>query len=99
MAHYAFVDDSNVVVEVVVGRDEGEGVDWEKYYGDRRGLRCLRTSYHTQGGQHRNGGTPFRLNYAGAGWLYLQEIDGFVPPKPSADAVLDPATGLWVEAS
>lgn len=57
MAYYAFIDENNVVVEVIVGRDEDEIVngitDWEKYYSDKRpGLRALRTSYNTYGGVH-----------------------------------------------
>ena len=50
MAHYAFLDENNVVVEVIYGRDETEtidGVGWELYYGNVRGLRCKRTSYNT----------------------------------------------------
>jgi len=51
MAHYAFLDQNNVVVEVIVGRDENDLIDgvtsWETYYGNIRGLRCVRTSYNT----------------------------------------------------
>ena len=50
MAHYAFLDANNVVVEVIYGRDETEttdGVGWELYYGNQRGLVCKRTSYNT----------------------------------------------------
>jgi hypothetical protein len=82
MAHYAFVDVNNIVVEVIVGRDEGEGVDWEDHYGGVRGLRCLRTSYWTQGGINmRTGGPGFRGNFAGIGYRYDEERDEFVPPE------------------
>jgi hypothetical protein len=50
MAHYAFLDQNNVVVEVIYGRNETEtvnGVGWEIYYGNQRGLVCKRTSYNT----------------------------------------------------
>lgn len=99
MAHYAFVDENNVVTDVIVGRDENEGVDWEQFYAEICGQRCLRTSYHTQGGQHLNGGVPFRLNYAGIGYLYRDDLDGFVPPCPGEGWMLDEATGTWVEAA
>ena len=80
MAHYAFVSEDNVVVEVIVGRDEGElGVDWEQHYGEIRGLRCLRTSYNTLHGTHRTGGTPLRGNYACIGMRYDEESDSFLP--------------------
>jgi len=52
MAHYAFLDENNVVTEVIVGRDESdlpEGISsWEDYYGLRRGQVCKRTSYNTR---------------------------------------------------
>jgi hypothetical protein len=79
MAHYAFIDENNNVVEVIVGRDEGElGIDWEQHYGEFRGMRCLRTSYNTHNGEHLKGGTPFRGNYASIGMRYDEELDQFV---------------------
>jgi hypothetical protein len=98
MAHYAFIDEQNIVTEVIVGRDENEGVDWEHHYAAIRGQRCLRTSYHTQGGFHISGGVPFRGNYAGIGYEYRDEIDAFVPPCPGEGWVLDEATAAWVQA-
>mgnify|MGYP006267983007 CR=1 FL=1 len=82
MAHYAFLDENNVVTQVIPGKDEDEGgIDWEQYYGNYQGQRCLRTSYHTHAGVHRNGGVPFRKNYAGIGWTYDDVRDAFIPPK------------------
>ena len=99
MAHYAFIDDDNIVTQVIVGRDEddlAEGVtSWEEYYGARHGQRCLRTSYNTRAGEHVEGGTPFRGNYAGIGYTYHEDIDGFVPPKPFESWVLNEATFSW----
>jgi len=104
MAHYAFLDENNVVTEVITGRDEddlAEGVtSWEDYYGVFRGQRCLRTSYNTQAGQHLTGGTPFRKNYAGIGYTYDEERDAFIPPMPEdGEWVLDEDTCLWVEVT
>lgn len=99
MAHYAFLDIDNIVTQVIVGRDEDEVVDgisdWEAYYGQLHNLRCLRTSYNTQGGQHASGGTPFRKNYAGIGYSYSDELDAFIPPKPFESWVLNEETCLW----
>ena len=86
MAHYAFLDDNHRVVEVCVGRDEGElGIDWEAYYGERRGLVCKRTSYNTRDGVHMKGGTPYRMNYAGIGYSFREDINApegaFMPPE------------------
>ena len=96
MAHYAFLDSNNVVTEVIVGKDEGEdGIDWEQHYGEFRGQVCKRTSYNTHGGVHRNGGTPFRKNYAGIGFTYDAERDAFIEPKFFLSWVLNETTCSW----
>lgn len=102
MAHYAFIDENNIVTEVIVGRDENEIVDgisdWEVYYGEIRGQVCKRTSYWTRGGKHLNDGTPFRMNYAGIGYTYDAAKDAFIPPKPEeGEWVFDDATCTWTE--
>jgi hypothetical protein len=98
MAHYAFLNEQNIVTEVIVGNDETTG-DWEAYYAEVRGLRCLRTSYHTLGGQHRNGGVPFRGNYAGIGYTFDERLDAFIPPCPGGDGwTLDEVSCMWVQA-
>lgn len=85
MAHYAFLDDKNVVTEVIVGNDETTG-DWETYYGEFRGQRCVRTSYNAN----------IRYNYAGVGFTYDETRDAFIPPTPYPSWVLDEDTCLWV---
>jgi hypothetical protein len=95
MAHYAFLDENNIVTEVIVGKNEGDdGIDWEQWYGDFRGQVCKRTSYNTRGNVHNNGGTPYRGNYAGIGYSYQADIDAFVPPQPYASWTLD-ANAQW----
>lgn len=90
MAHYAYLDENNIVTQVIVGKDENEdGVDWEEYYGAKR------TSYNTYGGQHINGGTPFRKNYAAIGYSYDVERDAFIPPKPFDSWILNEESCLW----
>ena len=90
MANYAFLDENNVVTEVIPGKDENEGgIDWEQHYGEFRGQICKRTSYNTIGGVHVKGGTPFRKNYAGIGYTYREDIDAFVPPQPYPSWALD----------
>ena len=96
MAHYAFLDENNIVTEVIVGKNEGEeGVDWEAHYGAFRGQTCKRTSYNTQGGVHSGGGTPYRKNYAGIGYTYDAGRDAFIPPQPFASWMLNEDTCLW----
>ena len=73
MAHYAFLDENNVVVEVITGIDETElieGLDPETWYGNFRNKTCKRTSY--------NGN--YRGRYAGIGYTYDAELDEFVAP-------------------
>jgi hypothetical protein len=100
MAHYAFIDENNIVVEVIPGRNEDEVVqgisDWEAYYTTKReGLRAVRTSYNTRAGEHLYGGTPFRGNYAGIGFRYDETLDAFIPPKPYNSWVLNEAKFIY----
>jgi hypothetical protein len=102
MGHYAFLDENNVVTEVIVGRNEEEVVDgisdWETHYGEFRGQVCKRTSYNTAAGVHNNGGTPYRFNYAGIGYTFdeTKGTDGaFIPPKPFPSWILDEETCGW----
>ena len=96
MAHYSFLDNNNIVTEVIVGKNEGEeNIDWEVHYGNFRGQVCKRTSYNTSGGIHKEDGTPFRKNYAGIGYTYDEQRDAFIPPKPYASFVLNEDTCLW----
>jgi len=89
MAHYAFLDNDNVVTEVITGRDEWEVVDgitdWEVYYGNLRGQVCKRTSY--------NGN--IRKNYAGVGYRYDETLDAFIAPQPYASWILNEETAQW----
>tara|TARA_R100000084_G_C4532692_1_gene91901 strand:- start:1 stop:369 length:369 start_codon:yes stop_codon:yes gene_type:complete len=95
MAHYAFLDENNIVTEVIVGKDEGDGTDWEVEYGNFRGQTCKRTSYNTSGNAHSDSGTPFRGNYAGIGYTYDETNDVFIAPKPYDSWVLDQTKWIW----
>jgi len=72
MAHYAELNEENVVVNVFVGRDEDEVVDgitdWEEYYGNVLNATVKRTSYNTWGNVH-----------------YSQEVDENGERIPSED--------------
>jgi hypothetical protein len=88
MAHYAFLNNDNIVTEVIVGKDETElieGSDPETYYGNFRGQVCKRTSYNNN----------IRKNYAGIGYTYDSDLDAFIPPKPFNSWVLDEETCQW----
>jgi len=88
MAHYAFLDENNIVTEVIVGIEETElieGLDPETWYGNFRGQVCKRTSY--------NGN--IRKNYAGIGCRYDEELDAFIEPKPFDSWKLNKKTARW----
>lgn len=94
MAHYAILDDKNIVTSVIVGKDENdplpEGVEsWEKYYG---GKRC---SYNTFGNKHSLGGTPFRGNFPTSGYIYDEDFDIFYSPQPYPSWKLNYNTFTW----
>jgi len=94
MAYYAFLDENNIVTEVIVGKDESN-FNWEQQYSSFRGQVCKRTSYNTYGGVHNKGGIPFRKNYAGIGYTYDEDRDAFIPPKPFNSWILNEDTCLW----
>jgi len=97
MAHYAFIDNNNVVVKVIVGVDENEtqldnGVEvggsteaWEQFYESQpwhSGLTCKRTSYNARGEAG-----DYRGTYAGIGYTYDAVNDVFVAPQaPEVEA-------------
>ncbi len=88
MAHYAFLDENNIVIEVIVGIDENElieGLEPEVWYSNFRGLACKRTSY--------NGN--IRKNYAGIGFTYDEDGDAFIAPKPFDSWLLNKETYQW----
>jgi len=88
MAHYAFLDENNIVTEVIVGIDETElieGLDPETWYGNFRGQICKRTSYN-----HK-----IRKNYAGIGYRYDETLDAFIAPEPQGHIGFDEETCQW----
>ena len=87
MAHYAFLDQNNVVTEVIAGKDETDlSQDWEQYYGAFRNQVCKRTSYHGN----------IRKNYAGVGYTYDSQRDAFIAPQPYPSWTLNEDTCRWV---
>jgi len=99
MAHYAYIDSNNIVVDVIVGKDENELIDGlspEDYYAKNTSFRVIRTSFN-----HR-----IRKQYAGIGFTYDQNADVFVAPKPFPSWTLnqnhdwqapkpEPTSGRW----
>jgi hypothetical protein len=91
MAHYAFLDENNIVSEVIVGIDETElieGLTPEIWYGNFRGQTCKRTSYHGN----------IRKNYAGIGMHYDSTRDAFISPEPANAIGFDEESCQWIFA-
>lgn len=90
MAHFAQIDENNIVVQVIVAQQDfiDSGVAGEP-------SRWIQTSYNTRGGQHPDG-TPLRKNYAGIGYTYDVSRDAFIPPQPFPSWTLDEETCWWV---
>ena len=87
MAHFAKVE-NNIVTEVIVA----ESQEWCDTY---LSGTWIQTSYNTYAGEHRQGGTPLRKNYAGIGFTYDSVRDVFIPPKCHNEAEPDEATCRW----
>jgi hypothetical protein len=96
MAHFAELNSDNIVTRVLVVPDSQEDRGQE-YLADDLGLGGVwkKTSYNTVGGEHLNGGTPYRKNYAGIGYTFDAAKDAFIPPKPFASWTLNATTCLW----
>jgi hypothetical protein len=89
MAHYAFINENNIVTEVITGIDETElieGLDTETWYSNFRGQVCKRTSYSGK----------IRKNFAGVGFTYDSVRDAFIAPEPSNAIGFDENTCQWI---
>jgi hypothetical protein len=91
MAHYAYLNENNIVVDVIVGKDETEtinGLDTEVYYALGTPYTVKRTSYNGR----------IRYNYAGPGFSYDPVADAFIAPNPGCghpELILNTATYRW----
>lgn len=90
MAHFAEINSEGTVIRVIVADQEfidswavGNPSNW------------IKTSFNTQAGAHRSGGTPLRKNFAGVGYTYNRELDAFIPPRPSESWTLDEEKCIW----
>lgn len=93
MAHFAKLNENNIVVYVTVGRNEDDGQENTLF--TRTGDVYKQTSYNTIAGVHVLGGTPFRKNFAGIGYTYDETRNAFIPPKPFSSWVLNETTCQW----
>jgi hypothetical protein len=94
MAHWAEIDENNLVVQITVGSndDPDEGYQWLI---DNLGGTWIKCSYNTRNGEHVLEGTPLRWTYPSVGYTYYSDIDAFVHPSPHNGWVLDKDTKTW----
>jgi len=94
MAHFAELDENNVVLRVIVvdtkDNSTADGVEKESIgqaFCERLfGGTWIQTSYNNN----------MRVRYAGIGYSYDPALDAFIPPQPYPSWTLDSATADWV---
>ena len=101
MAHFAQIDENNIVLRVLVtDNNDPNGDEGYQWLIDNLGGTWIKTSYNTYGNQHYNGGIPLRGNFAGLGFYYDEEKDAFIPPAPEQGTwILNEDTFLWEESN
>lgn len=96
MAHFAEIDENNIVVRVLVV-DDINAENGQDFLANELGLggTWIQTSYNTKSNEHLLGGTPLRGNYAGIGYTYNAELDMFLSPKPFESWTLNESIAGW----
>ena len=89
MAHYAKIVEGKVINVI-----NADASFFDTFYDDSPG-EYIQTSYNTQGGEHKLGGTPLRKNFAGVGYTYDATRDAFYGPQPYESWTLNNTTCLW----
>ena len=106
MAHFAKLGANGKVIQVLTlnnsdmlnadgVEDESVGQQYLETHNNWPAQMWIQTSYNTAGGQHKNGGTPFRGNYAGIGYTWDEDDQIFWPKKPYASWVKNNAEARW----
>lgn len=97
MAHFAELDQDNIVIRVLVIPNEQEhrGEEYLKVDLNLGGISWKQTSYNTCCGVNSNGGISFRKNYAGKGFKYDVDRDAFIAPKIFPSWILNETTCCW----
>jgi hypothetical protein len=101
MAHFAKIDDNNLVLQVLTvdnenATTESNGQTYLETHNNWPANKWIQTSYNTWGGQHKLGGTPFRGNFAVIGYTWDASNEIFWAPKPYASWTKNNSTASWV---
>lgn len=106
MAHFAQINSENLVIRVTRvsndflmddsgQEDEQKGIDYLQSLLPIDNCTWIQTSYNTYRGVHLKGGVPLRKNYAGIGYTYDPDLDGFCPPSPYSSWTLSTESCQW----
>ena len=115
MAHFAKLNNSNVVIQVITVNnavlindngveDEQKGIEFLKNLYKEKESNWKQTSYNTKLGKYLinnnleigpDQSKSFRLNYAAAGMIWREDLQGFIFPQPYNSWSLDETTGVW----
>lgn len=104
MAHFAKLNENNIVIDVVVtDNNDPNGDEGYQWLINNLGGTWVKTSYNSVGGKRRNPNTGeilnepgFRKNYASIGGIYDAQRDAFIPVKTFNSWILDEETCNWV---
>jgi len=106
MAHFALLDENNMVIHVCVVDNvrmlDENGIEQESLglaHLKKNGFegRYVQTSFNTIAGQHILGGEPIRQNFAGTGSYYDEERDAFYNPNPKNPNLVFDERGFWYD--
>lgn len=100
MSHYALIDENNIVYNVFYFGESSADEEEIVSMFEEQGATAIRTSYNTQGNEYvgideSGEKEPFRKNFAGIGYTYDYDLDGFIPPQPYNSWTLNEETCLW----
>ena len=106
MAHFAKIGSNGKVIGVLTMgnkdmlnasgvEDESVGQQYLERHNNWPAPMWIQTSYNTQGGTHKLGGTPLRGNYAGIGYIWDEDNNIFYPKSPYPSWVLNTTTASW----
>ena len=107
MAHFAKITETNEVLTVLTlnnsdmlnsdgVEEESVGQAYLEQHSNWPAHLLIQTSYGTHGNIHNDGGTPFRGNFAGIGFIWDSVNNLFWPPAPFASWVKDIPNAKWV---
>ena len=101
MAHFAELDENNIVLRVIVVSDD-DAINGEVFCNNLLNGNWKQTSYNTHGGVHYvpntqtpDDGVALRKNYAGIGYVFDEGRDAFMTPQPYPSWTLDEDTCYW----